>query len=430
MSYTQNIDGCFGVDRLTKPGFEAILGSAAPALEKLRAQYADGSLPLLRLPEARDDLAECEKLAAHLLKDTSNLVLLGTGGSSLGAQALAQSVDKYRPIGGPREGEPRFHFLDNLDPFAMDAVLGQLDLRTTRFLVISKSGNTAETMSQALSVIAALIAAGGGKYMKYHFGVITEPGDRATRRLAAQYDIPVVDHPPGVGGRYSVLSSVGMVPAYCLGLDAAAIRVGAASVLAPVLAGATAADVPAAVGAALTIACENTLGARNQVVMPYGDRLERFAMWHRQLWAESLGKDGKGTTPIAALGPVDQHSQLQLYLGGPRDKLYTILTQGLAGKGPRIVSADPELAYLNGRTVGDLADAEQRATIDTLIANTRPARTLNVPVPDAHTIGALFMHFMLETIIAAHILGVDPFDQPAVEQGKLLAKKYLQDMRG
>jgi len=166
------------------------------------------------------------------------------------------------------------------------------------------------------------------------------------------------------------------------------------------------------------------------VVMPYGDRLERFAMWHRQLWAESLGKDGKGTTPIAALGPVDQHSQLQLYLGGPRDKLYTILTQGLAGKGPRIVSADPELAYLNGRTVGDLADAEQRATIDTLIANTRPTRTLNVPVPDAHTIGALFMHFMLETIIAAHVLGVDPFDQPAVEQGKLLAKKYLQDMRG
>jgi len=197
-----------------------------------------------------------------------------------------------------------------------------------------------------------------------------------------------------------------------------------------VLAGAAPADVPAAIGAALSIACETMLGARAQVVMPYGDRLERFAMWHRQLWAESLGKNGKGTTPIAALGPVDQHSQLQLYLGGPRDKLYTIFTQGLAGKGPRIVSADPELAYLNGRTVGDLADAEQRATIDTLIANTRPTRVFNVPTPDARTIGGLFMHFMLETIIAAHILGVDPFDQPAVEQGKVLAKKYLQDMRG
>ena len=430
MSYTQNIEGCFGADRISRPDFEAVLAGTAPALARLREQHGDGSLPLLRLPEARGDLEACEKLSAHLLKDTSDLVLLGTGGSSLGAQALAQSVDKYRPIGGAREGGPRFHFLDNLDPFAMDAVLGRLDLRTTRFLVISKSGNTAETMSQALSAVAALEAAGAGKTMKQHFGVITEPGDRAIRRLAAQYDIPVADHPQGVGGRYSVLSSVGMIPACYLGLDGAAVRDGAADVLAPVLAGARPADVPAALGAALTIACENKLGARSQVVMPYGDRLERFAMWHRQLWAESLGKDGKGSTPIAALGPVDQHSQLQLYLGGPRDKLYTVLTQGLAGKGPRIVSADPELAYLNGRTVGDLADAEQRATIDTLIANTRPVRTLHVPVLDARAMGALFMHFMLETIIAAHLLGVDPFDQPAVEQGKVLAKKYLQDMRG
>lgn len=430
MNYTQRIDGCFGADRLATADYESVLAATAPALTQLREQYGDGSLPLLRLPEARDDLAACEKLSAHLLKDTSNLVLLGTGGSSLGAQALAQMADKYRPIGLPREGAPRFHFLDNLDPFAMDAVLGQLDLRTTRFLVISKSGNTAETMSQALSVIAALEAAGGGKYMKHHFGVITEPGDRAVRRLAAQYDIPVADHPPGVGGRYSVLSSVGMVPAYCLGIDAAALRTGAAAVLAPVLAGAAPANVPAAVGAALNIACENRLGAKIQIVMPYGDRLERFAMWHRQLWAESLGKQGKGTTPIAALGPVDQHSQLQLYLAGPRDKFYTVMTQGLAGQGPRIVSADPELAYLNGRTIGDLADAEQRATLDTLIANRRPVRAIDVPRLDAQTLGGLFMHFMLETIIAAHLLGVDPFDQPAVEEGKILAKKYLGEMRG
>ncbi|HEX4889644.1 MAG TPA: glucose-6-phosphate isomerase, partial [Alphaproteobacteria bacterium] len=173
MNYTQRIDGCFGADRLATADYESVLAATAPALARLREQYGDGSLPLLRLPEARDDLAACEKLSAHLLKDTSNLVLLGTGGSSLGAQALAQMADKYRPIGLPREGAPRFHFLDNLDPFAMDAVLGQLDLRTTRFLVISKSGNTAETMSQALSVIAALEAAGGGKYMKHHFGVIT-----------------------------------------------------------------------------------------------------------------------------------------------------------------------------------------------------------------------------------------------------------------
>lgn len=427
MQYQQNIDGCFGAGRLDRADYDAVLASTDGALQALRTHYADGTLPLLHLPGTHDDLPECEALAAHLLKETSNLVILGTGGSSLGAQALAQIADAYRPIGLPAEGQPRFHFLDNLDPLAMDAVLSQLDLRTTRFLVVSKSGGTAETLVQALSAIGKIDAAGGGKYIAQHFGVVTEPGDRPLRRLAEARGFPIVDHPPGVGGRYAVLSSVGMIPALCVGLDAAAVRDGAAAVLAPVLASADPSDIPAAQGAALTVACERKLGAHSQVMMPYGDRLERFAMWHRQLWAESLGKDGKGTTPIASLGPVDQHSQLQLYLGGPRDKLYTVVTQKLAGKGPMVETADADLAYLNGRTVGDLAEAEQRATIDTLIANTRPVRTIHVPLLDSATLGALFMHFMLETIIAADLIGVDPFDQPAVEEGKVRARAYLQE---
>lgn len=430
MTFTQNIAGCFGKDRLAEADYTAMLGRTTPVLARLRTQHADASLPLLLLPEMRADLDGCAALAAHLLKDTSDLVLLGTGGSSLGAQALAQIAGKYQPIGAHGADAARLHFADNLDPFAMDAVLSQLDPRTTRFLIISKSGNTAETMSQALCAIAALEGAGAGKFLKYHFGVITEPGDRALRRLARQYDFPVLDHPPGVGGRYSVLSAVGMAPAICLGLDAVAVRTGAAEALVPLLAGVDAAALPAAQGAAINVLCAQKLAANIQVMMPYGGRLERFSMWHRQLWAESLGKQGQGTTPVAALGPVDQHSQLQLYLGGPRDKLYTLLTQDLAGRGPRIASADPELAYLNGRSIGDLAAAEQRATVETLIANTRPVRTLHVPVLDERAIGALFMHFMLETIIAAGLMGVDPFDQPAVEAGKALAKKYLLEMPG
>lgn len=429
MHTIQDISECFGAGRLGKPDHAAMLAKTAPVLARLRAQHADGSLALLHLPEARDDLAACGGLAAHLMRDTSDLVLLGTGGSSLGAQALAQIVDKFRPFAAPRAGAPRFHFPDNLDPFAMEAILNGPDLRTTRFLVISKSGNTAETMSQALTAIGKIEAAGGGKYMKQHFGVITEPGNRALRRLAERYDIPVADHPAKVGGRYSVLSSTGMVPAICLGLDPVALREGAAGVLAPILAGAKPEEIPAAEGAAVSIACQQKLKAGIQVFMPYGDRLERFVMWHRQLWAESLGKGGKGTTPMAALGPVDQHSQLQLYLDGPRDKLFTVLTQELAGRGPRMISDDPELAYLNGRTIGDLAAAEQRATIATLIANGLPTRTLHVPRLDERALGALFMHFMLETIIAADLLGVDPFDQPAVEAGKILAREYLENMK-
>lgn len=434
MAYRQDISHCFGDGGLDRANYDALLAQTQPGLARLREARRDGSLPLLQIPVERSDLTACERLAAHLMADTSALVFLGTGGSSLGAQALAQSVDLYRPIAPPAQDKPRFHFLDNLDPWAMDSVLSDLDLRTTRFLIVSKSGGTAETLMQALSAIGRIEAAGGSKYIKHHFGVITEPGDRPLRRLAAQYDIPVVDHPSGIGGRYSVLTAVGMVPAICFGLDPVAIRAGAADVLASLDCdpGAEIAPdtVPAAQGAALSVAAASTLAAPMQVFMPYGDRLERFVMWHRQLWAESLGKQGKGTTPVTALGPVDQHSQLQLYLGGPRDKLYTVFTQSLAGAGPRAVSDDPELAWLSGRTIGDLADAEQRATIDTLIANGRPLRTIALDRPDAHTVGALMMHFMLETILAADLIGVDPFDQPAVEEGKQRARAYLAELGG
>jgi glucose-6-phosphate isomerase len=164
------------------------------------------------------------------------------------------------------------------------------------------------------------------------------------------------------------------------------------------------------------------------VMMAYADRLEKFVKWYVQLWAESLGKDGKGTTPVAALGPVDQHSQLQLFIAGPRDKLFTVITTAMAGKGSRI---DGELARLagesgfGGKTVGDLVAAQGRATIETLAKNGCPVRSIHIETLDEFSLGEMLMHFMLETIIAAHLLGLDPFDQPAVEEGKILAKRYL-----
>ena len=171
-------------------------------------------------------------------------------------------------------------------------------------------------------------------------------------------------------------------------------------------------------------------GKNVTVLMAYADRLERFAAWWVQLWSESLGKDGRGTTPVRALGPVDQHSQLQLHLGGPRDKLFTIVTVDVSGQGPEI---DPILASragepgFGGRTVGDLVVAQGRATADTLARNGRPVRMLKLDRLDETSLGHLLMHFMLETIIAAHLLGVDPFDQPAVEEGKVLARTYLSE---
>ena len=195
----------------------------------------------------------------------------------------------------------------------------------------------------------------------------------------------------------------------------------------------TAADpaaAPPAVGAAVSVGLLQERGVTQTVLMPYVDRLSSFALWYRQLWAESLGKHGTGTTPIRALGAVDQHSQLQLYLGGPRDKMFTLMLLEGTDQGARVDSAlikDQALGYLGGRTLGDLLDAMARATAETLMRNGRPVRVITLPRLDEKVIGALVMHFMLETIIAADLLGVSPFGQPAVEESKVLARQYLRE---
>ncbi len=164
--------------------------------------------------------------------------------------------------------------------------------------------------------------------------------------------------------------------------------------------------------------------------MPYLDRLAGFGLWYRQLWAESLGKAGQGLTPIRAMGTVDQHSQLQLYLDGPSDKMFTLVLGRPAGTGDRVAPAlasDPALGYLAGRTMGDLLDAEQRATAATLAERGRPVRVIEIQRLDEAVMGGLMMHFMLETLIAAALMGVDAFDQPAVEAGKVLTRRFLDE---
>jgi glucose-6-phosphate isomerase len=435
MLFEHEIDGCFadrvGEAGLDRTAFKSFLARADEALESLREAREKKSLPLLEVPQTRADLAEAANVAERLRANTTDILLFGIGGSSLGAQALAQLKGFGTPGFAWPDGAPHIHVFENPDAQSLSAAFERLPLRTTRFLVVSKSGATAETMSQMLAAIEALESAGAGKYLAQHFAVVCEPGTNPLRRLAARHGMPVLDHPPAVGGRFSVLTVVGMLPALLMGLDAVKLREGAAKVLAQALDGAQARDVPAAQGAAIAVALAERRQIAACVLMPYLDRLERFAMWYRQLWAESLGKQGKGTTPIRALGPVDQHSQLQLYLDGPKDKLFTLIMGPAAGKGPRIgaraTGGDPELAYLEGRTVGDLVDAEQRATAETLIRNGRPTRVMRLARLSEEVMGGLFMHFMLETIIAAHLMKVDAFNQPAVEQGKILARQYLKE---
>ena len=199
----------------------------------------------------------------------------------------------------------------------------------------------------------------------------------------------------------------------------------------PVLAANDVTGIAPAIGAALSVGLAREKGINITVLMPYVDRLNAFAFWYRQIWAESLGKDGNGTTPAVALGTVDQHSQVQLYLGGPADKLFTFLIQDTAGQGAALqAGGDKALDYLAGHTMGDLLLAEADATAATTVKAGRPTRIIRVAEVDERTIGALMMHFILETIFAAHLWKIDAFDQPAVEDAKVLARQYLSPADG
>lgn len=436
MGVVQSIDSAreerIGPHGIKADALDAALTRAEGALDWLRARHHDRNLPLLRLPETHSDLETIRDTARQLADRATDIVILGTGGSSLGGQTLAQLAGFAVPGVGALRAPPQLHFIDNLDPHTFGTLLAKLPHATTRFVAISKSGGTAETLMQTIAALSALKGEGLQTRIPDVFLGISEPAKsgkaNGLRDLLGKYRVPILDHDPGVGGRYSALTNVGLLPAAMLGLDIAAVREGAGLALAPVLAKKPAAQVPAAVGAALSVALAQSKGKSISVLMAYCDRLQRFTHWYVQLWAESLGKSGKGTTPLAALGPVDQHSQVQLFIDGPRDKLFTLVTVGAAGLGPRM---DGELAKLAGepgfagKTIGDLVAAEGRATAETLAKNGCPVRALHVSKLDEESLGELMMHFMLETIIAAHLLGIDAFDQPAVEEGKVLAKKYL-----
>ena len=419
-----------GPGGVTQDDFDKAMAKVLKAMGRLEKDHTSNNLALLQLPAEKSDLPHIRALAARIAKGAKDVVLLGTGGSALGGQTLAQLADYGVPGLAKRDGL-RLHFMDNLDPVTYGAVLKTLPMKTTRFIAISKSGGTGETLMQTSAAITALKKAGLGEKIASHIFGLSEPEKpgkpNALRRLLAPYGVLFLDHHTGVGGRYSVLTNVGLLPAAILGLDIGKIRAGAGAALDRTLSQKNLAENPVALGAALNLAA---MKARKNiaVMMGYGDRFERLARWWVQLWAESLGKDGVGSQPVAALGPVDQHSQQQLYLAGPKDKLFTVLTLDVKGKGPTIAPAlaracgEPDFAK---RSIGDLVQAQGRAMIDTFVSNGRPVRHIHLDALHEGTMGELLMHFMLETIVAGYALGIDPFDQPAVEEAKILAKRYL-----
>ena len=269
----------------------------------------------------------------------------------------------HQGLGQVAEGL-RLHVLENVDPAPITALMERLDPAKTQVLSVSKSGNTAETLAQTLLFMDWFRSQLSEAAFARHFTVLTEAKASALSRLAERFGVTQLAHDPQIGGRFSVLSIVGLLPALALGIDAEAIRAGANAVLAPALAG----DRSHAALKGAAWALHHQLAGRNlAVLLPYADQLADFGLWYRQLWAESLGKDGLGSTPIRAMGTVDQHSQLQLYLDGPADKTFSFIALDARGQGPNIPSdlGDDSLSYLTGHRLGDLLYAEARASADT-----------------------------------------------------------------
>ncbi|MCG8650324.1 MAG: hypothetical protein MI861_10860, partial [Pirellulales bacterium] len=272
LAYEQDIKACFadivGPRGLGKAAFEAELVSAQGALDSLREMHDGASLPLLRLPETRDDLPMIEARAAYHRERADDVVVLGTGGSSLGGQALYALADAGF---GPSGGAPRLHFLDNVDPHSFDHLFRSLDFSRTDFLVVSKSGGTAETLCQFLICLQALIDAVGETAAADHVTVITEHRDSPLRQIAERFDFTVLEHDPALGGRFSVLSLVGLLPATIAGLDPAAVREGAHEVLYRTLSARDPQHSDPALGAAVNIGLWREQGIGTSVMMPYAD---------------------------------------------------------------------------------------------------------------------------------------------------------------
>lgn len=402
-----------------------LAGRFAAAHTEVERRRASGEMGFFDLPYASDTVARIRELADGFGQWFGDVVVLGIGGSGLGAVALRDAL--LGPFWNERDDEgrdhfPRLHVADNPDPATFGALLARLDPAQVLFDVVSKSGSTAETMAQYLVARAWMDEALGADKARGHFLFTTDPSAGVLRRIAEAEGVPAVPVPENVGGRFSVLSPVGLLPAAVCGVDVDALLAGAAAMEARCRS-ATLVENPAGLLATLLHAADTEAGRPIHVLMPYADRLRSTAAWFQQLWGESLGKDGRGPTPLAALGATDQHSLLQLFMDGPHDKVVMFVDAPAGPDDVAIPSRHPEmpaLAYLGGHTLGELLDVERRATAEALRREGRPSMTLSLPAVDAASLGQLLMLFEVATVYAGALYGVDPLDQPGVELGKRL----------
>jgi glucose-6-phosphate isomerase len=401
--------------------------SAHAALEERRGKDMQGWMDLPYNQAAV--LYRIEATAKRIRKDFKAFVVLGIGGSALGPCAvhLALNHPRYNELPRKRRGGPRFYVEDNIDPERMASLLDVIDLKKTCFNVVTKSGGTAETMSQYLIIKDALKRKLGSSYRDHIIATTSaDRGSLAAISKAEGYETFFI--PDGVGGRFSELSPAGLLPAAVCGIDICELLEGAKTRDAQLKAN----DVwhnPALMEAALMYIATRDLNVNISVMMPYADSLRLISDWYAQLWAESLGKNvtrkgdpiNAGQTPVKALGVTDQHSQLQLYTEGPYDKVVTFIkVDSFRSKMPipRGCPDIPEVSFLGGKSHNELIEAERRATEYALFKSGRMSKTIILPSVTPHSIGQLIYFYEMATAYMGELMDIDAFNQPGVEESK------------
>ena len=404
------------------------LAELEPELVRVRDQIATsragGALAFADLPQRREDVKRVLEVAAEVRGEFDTLVVLGIGGSALGPRALAAAL-------ADESAGLRVVVADSVDPESFGALLGRLDVKRTLFNVISKSGETAETMAQFLIVRDRLLRELGAVDYKRHLVATTDAEQGVLRQIVNDEGFRALPIPAGVSGRFSVLTPVGLFPAAAAGIDVEELVAGAAHAEERARAAASPLAEPALALAGALWQLHARRGKSIVVLMVYCERLAAVGDWFCQLWAESLGKAldvrGRtvewGQTPVRAVGATDQHSQLQLYVEGPRDKVVLFVRvedHGAAVDIPATYQDLESVAYLGGHSLSELLNAEQRATELALVKRGRPSAVLTLPALNGFALGQLLYFLEMATVDAAALAAIEPFGQPGVEEGKRL----------
>jgi glucose-6-phosphate isomerase len=429
-----DVNGCFdpAAGGLARADLAALGPAAKGAFDAFEARRTSGEIGFADLPGDPAAADAAVQLAGELAGQFENLIVLGIGGSSLGGRAIVSALCHpfHNLLPRERRGAMRVFFPDNSDPATFEALLATLDLSETCFATITKSGGTAETMGQHLVLRERCLARFGEEGYRERCVLVTDPAKGALRAIARAERLRALSVPANVGGRFSALSAVGLLPAAAAGADVVELLAGAAAMESRCRTANTAEN-PALLYAAALHLMDRRKGRRIHVLMPYADGLRDTGDWFVQLWAESLGKGAEaGPTPFRAVGATDQHSSMQLMMEGPHDKVVTFVrvAQPRADVSivvPQIYEGHAEIAYLHGHTMGELIEAERRASEAALRRAGRPTVSIELPRLDARSVGEILMLLELATAYAGGLYGVNAFDQPGVEAGKRYAQGLL-----